>query len=242
LISRFAAASRVTRDASRITHHASRSLSVLLLWLAATAGAASAQNIADYDYANLTFRGIGFDYGYIWPTKVQSTSTYSLRVDLGYLGPGVRIAPSISYWSSHFERGELERLANRLNAIPGVVIDADDLGSISWRDVSLSVDAQLVWTIPFRAFTYIGAGAGLHVLNGNGPAFENTFVEDLLDSTSGAVAGMIGLEFQPIPNIRLYGEGRYTLMSDVRYPGFRVGAAFMLPQPNAAQGQAQGGR
>jgi opacity protein-like surface antigen len=215
-------------------------LTILLLWSATSVSAAQAQTIADYDYANLTFRGVGFDYGYIWPTKVQSTSTYSLRLDLGYLGPGVRIAPSISYWSSHFERSELERLANRLNDIPGVVVDADDLGSISWRDISLSVDAQLVWTVPFRAFTYIGAGAGLHVLNGSGAAFENTFVEDLLDSTSGAVAAMIGLEFQPIEYLRLYGEGRYTLMSDVRYPGFRVGAAFMLPQPAAAQ--ARGGR
>jgi hypothetical protein len=213
---------------------------ILILWSAKMVGPADAQSIADYDYANLTFRGIGFDYGYIWPTKVQSTSMYSLRVDLGYLGPGVRIAPSISYWSSEFERSELERLANRLNDIPGVAVDADDLGPISWRDIALSVDAQLVWTVPFRAFTYIGAGAGLHVLNGSGSAFEDTFVDDLLDSTSGAVAAMVGLEFQPLDYLRLYGEGRYTLMSDVRYPGFRVGAALMLPQ--RVTGQAQGGR
>ena len=48
--------------------------------------AASAQTLADYDYENLSFRGIGLDWGYIWPSKVNSTPTYSLRIDLGYLG------------------------------------------------------------------------------------------------------------------------------------------------------------
>jgi hypothetical protein len=37
------------------------------------------------------------------------------------------------------------------------------------------------------------------------------------------------------PQLRVYGELRYTLASDVRYPGVRVGAALMLP-PRAAAG------
>jgi hypothetical protein len=27
----------------------------------------------------------------------------------------------------------------------------------------------------------------------------------------------------------LYGEGRYTVQSEVRYPGLRLGAAIMIP-------------
>jgi hypothetical protein len=32
-----------------------------------------------------------------------------------------------------------------------------------------------------------------------------------------------------LQNFRLYGEARYTLLSDVRYPGVRVGGSYMLP-------------
>src|SRR5437868_5245249 len=60
---------------------------------------AEAQTLADYDYENLTFRGIGVDYGLIWPSKVDRTGAYSLRLDLGFLGPGVRVSPSVTYWS-----------------------------------------------------------------------------------------------------------------------------------------------
>jgi hypothetical protein len=69
----------------------------------------------------------------------------------------------------------------------------------------------------------------LHAMNGRGDAIEDTFVEGLLDSMTGGVAVMAGLEIQPMPVLRLYGEARYTLVSDVRYPGLRVGAALMLP-------------
>ena len=64
----------------------------LLLVLAfGVAAPAAAQDLADYDYENLSFRGIGFDWGFIWPTKVTSTATYSVRADLGFLGPSVRL-------------------------------------------------------------------------------------------------------------------------------------------------------
>lgn len=201
--------------------------------------------MADYDYENLTFRGIGFDYGYLWPNKVESTSGYSLRFDLGYLGPGVRIAPSISYWRSPFRGSELARLADQLNRLPalqarGVVIQPEELGRITWSDVSLSVDAHVVWTLPWLdAFSYVGAGVGLHALNGRGASIEETFVEDLLDSTSPALALMGGLEVQPYELFRFYGELRYTLLSDVRYPGVRIGAAFMLPQRAATEAQSR---
>src|SRR5688500_11356087 len=136
---------------------------------------ASAQTLADYDYENLTFRGVGFDYGYLWPSRVRSTSQYSVRLDLGYLGPGVRIAPSISYWSSEIRESELGRFADQLDRLPalrarGVTIRPDELGTITWSDLALSLDAHVVWTTPLRAFTYIGAGVGVHALNGQGQA------------------------------------------------------------------------
>ena len=208
---------------------------MLILCAPATAGA---QTLADYDYENLSFRGIGLDYGYIWPSKVESAPTYTIRLDLGFLGPGVRIAPSLTYWSSDMRSTELDRLAAQINRLPGlqeqnVQVTAEDLGSITWSDLSLAVDAHLLWTTPVGVFTYVGAGAALHALNGHGDFIENTFVEDLLDSTSAGIAIMAGLEYQPLPRLRLYGEARYTLVTDIRYPGLRLGATLMLPQRTA---------
>jgi opacity protein-like surface antigen len=133
---------------------------------------------------------------------------------------------------------ELDRLAGQINRLPplrdqGVVLRAEDLGTITWSDLSVAVDVHMVWTTPVGLFTYVGAGAALHALNGHGDFIENTFVEDLLDSTSAGIAIMGGLEYQPAARLRLYGEARYTLVTDIRYPGLRLGASLMLP-PRAA--------
>jgi hypothetical protein len=196
--------------------------------------AGSAQGLADYDYENLTFRGIGFDYGYIWPDRVMPTTMWSLRLDLGFLGPAVRITPTMSYWTSEFRQVELDRLADRLSRLPplqdqGIVLTGRDLGTVEWSNLNLNLDAHVVWTAPLDIITFVGAGVGVHAMNGRGEVIEDTFVEGLLDSMAGGVAFMAGFEVQPVPVLRFYAEARYTLASDVRYPGIRAGAALMLP-------------
>jgi hypothetical protein len=212
---------------------------LLLLMLSAlpallSPAGAGAQSLADYDYENLTFRGIGFDGGYIWPNKVEGSTLYSLRLDLGYLGPAVRLAPSMSYWSSRMRTSELERLADRLSNLEplreqGVVVTAADLGDIHWSDLSMSVDAHVVWTAPLNVLTYVGAGISLHALNGRGDVIDDTFIEELLDSIAPGGSVLAGVETMLMPRLRIYGEARYTLSSDVRYPALRLGGALMLP-------------
>ena len=210
----------------------------LTLMLFCAPAVAGAQTLADYDYENLSFRGVGFDYGFIWPSKVESAPTYTIRLDLGFLGPGVRIAPSLSYWTSDMRATELDRLADQINRLPSLQeqnaqITSADLGSITWSDLAIAVDAHLLWTTPIGLLTYVGAGGAIHALNGHGDFIENTFVEDLLDSTSAGIAVMAGLEYQPLPRLRLYGEARYTLVTDIRYPGLRFGITLMLPPRDA---------
>jgi hypothetical protein len=197
-------------------------------------GAVQGQGLADYDYENLTFRGIGFDYGYVWPDRVLPAPMWSLRLDLGFLGPAVRIVPTMSYWASEFRQVELDRLADRLSQLPalderGIVLSGQDLGVIEWSNLNLNLDAHVVWTAPFDIITFVGIGAGIHAMNGRGAAVEDTFVEGLLDTMAGGLTLMAGLEVQPVPVLRFYGEARYTIASDVRYPGLRAGAALMLP-------------
>ena len=54
---------------------------------------ARAQDPADYDYENLSFRGISFDVGYLYADNVEDTRTLGVRFDLGFLGPGFRLMP-----------------------------------------------------------------------------------------------------------------------------------------------------
>lgn len=204
-----------------------------------------AQGLADYDYTNLSFRGAGFAYGRIWPSKVDPASSYTLRVDLGYLGPAVRIAPTFTYWSSELRGRELDELARKLEQLgplqaDGVQLSGADLGPIKWSDLSLGVDAQVVWTAPLRTLTYVGGSVALHALNGRGDAVANTFIEDLLDTTTPGFAIMVGLENQPITRLRIFAEARYTTLSDIHYPELRVGGALMWPR--TSQTATQGGR
>jgi hypothetical protein len=193
-----------------------------------------AQSLADYDYENLTFRGIGLDYGFIWPNKVEPTSVFSLRLDLGFLGPAVRITPVLSYWNSQLRARELERMADRLSNLPAlldkeVVLTAADLGRVQWSDLVLGIDSHLIWTAPLEILTFVGVGASIHALNGRGDLIDDTFIEDLLDSTAAGVAILAGVEMRPVDRLRVYGEARYTLASSIRYPSLRIGGAVMLP-------------
>lgn len=196
--------------------------------LPALAVPAAAQTLADYDYENLTFRGAGVDFGYVWANKVVDTEMFGVRLDLGYLGPGVRIVPSIAYWSSRLTGAELDTLAARINAQTGSVLQGSDLGPIRWSDLSLSLDGQFVWNTPLRVLTFVGAGAGLHALNGQGAAVDDTFVEDLLDSITAGVNALAGFEFEPFSRIRLYAEGRYTALNSIQYLSAKAGVQIMF--------------
>jgi len=83
--------------------------------LALTPLAASGQELADFDYENLSFRGFSLESGRIWPTRVDPTQTLGIRLDMGYLGPGLRIVPGVSYWSSRMKASEVEDLEAKVN-------------------------------------------------------------------------------------------------------------------------------
>ena len=91
--------------------------------------------------------------GYLWPDKVEPTASYGVRMDLGYLGPGVRVTPSITYWSSRIKAREVRELEDRLDTLiaqtqPGPVAPVS-LGPIDWSDLALALDAHVVWRVPY---------------------------------------------------------------------------------------------
>ncbi len=198
-------------------------------------GIAYGQGLADFDYENLAFRGLSFETGYIFPTRVVSAYSFGTRIDLGYLGPGLRIVPGITYWSSTMKRSEvaeLERKVEELLEQAGVgVVPPVNLGEIYWTDVALTLDGHFVWSVPFNTLTCLGLGASAHLVNGDGAATNDTFVEDLLDSVSAGFNVHWGLEFPIHPNFRFYGLSRYEIQQDLRYLEIRFGGQFMFGSP-----------
>lgn len=206
------------------------------------AGEANAQSsLADYDYENLSFRGFALETGYIWPTRAEPTNTLGLRVDLGYLGPGLRLIPGVSYWSSRMKDKEVRRLEKNIDALvddpyePIPDFTGVDLGTIDYSDFILSMDAHFVWSIPLDLLTFAGGGLSLHIMDGDGEAIKGTFVEDLLDSVKPGFNLHGGLEYPWSDAFRVYGEGRYELMEDLRYFEARFGLQIMLTGPASGE-------
>lgn len=207
--------------------------------VAGSAAPAATQGLADYDYDQLTFRGLGAWVGGAWPTRVESTTTFGLRADLGYAGPGLRIAPHIGYWSSTMERGEVADLENRVEELllqqdPPVAAEVD-LGAIDWSDLVIGLDAHFVWAVPYDVLTYAGAGLAAHVTNGSGPGIDGTFVEDLIDSFAAGINVHGGVEYLATDRLRVFAEARYELQADLRYPELRAGMTFYLSEPAAGE-------
>jgi opacity protein-like surface antigen len=211
------------------TFAATAALSALSL-----AAPVAAQDLADFDYENLSFRGVAVEWGYLWPSKVETDPTFGVRFDLGYLGPSVRLTPSITYWESQMTTAEVrtlearvEELANRGRPVVSEPVTID-LGRIMRRDLALGLDGHVVWSIPLGLLSYAGAGVSAHLLNGSGEAVDGTFVEDLLDSVSAGINLHAGLEYPVNSRLRFYTSGRHEWLGDLRWFELRVGTQVMF--------------
>jgi len=221
----------------RKTIAATRALyGVAALSLALAPSSAAGQELADLDYEHLAFRGFGVDWGYLWPTRVEPTGSVGVRFDMGYAGPGLRIVPSIGYWSSPLKRGEIVELEDRISALiadqTGGLPPALDLGRIDWRDISIGVDAHIVWDSLFDVLTYGGLGVTAHILDGDGDAIRGTFIDDLLDSVTAGFNLHLGMEYPLTNRMRIYSVGKYEVLGDFQYFTARVGWQLMTG-PNA---------
>jgi len=206
-------------------------------------GLGISQELSDLDYDKLSFRGLGVEWGKIYPTRVNQTEKYGVRVDLGYLGPGLRILPGISYWSSPLTAREIVRLEERLSSLVRTQAEASkaivDLGVIELKDLSFSVDGQVVWEIPFDFLTFAGLGVSAHLLNGEGTSIRGTLIEDLLDSLTPGFNLHAGLEYPVTNGIRIYGAGRYEVLGDLQYFNTRFGFQVMIGDNAPGEGRGR---
>lgn len=202
----------------------------------AGAGALGAQDVGDFDYEYLSFRGIGLEFGYVWPSTVEPTESYTLRVDMGYAGPGLRITPTLTYWSSRLQDSRIvefeERLLDLIEEQNGGPRQSLDLGTVEFRDIVFGLDAHVVWRLPLDVLTFGGVGVAAHLINGGGEVVGGTLVEDLIDSLDPGFNLHVGTEIPVAGRVRLYGTGRYEVLPDLQYFQIRGGLQYMFG-PNA---------
>ncbi|HEX6367699.1 MAG TPA: hypothetical protein VF006_02125 [Longimicrobium sp.] len=207
-------------------------LPALLAVLLLTPAAGRAQDMADYDYENLVFSGVGAHLMEVFPARTDPALGMNLRVDLGLLGPNVRITPGITYWSSQLRDGEVERMESRIEDAcdrGGVPCPGIELGEVEVSDLSLQVDAHYLWTTDYFVEPYAGAGVSLHLLNGSGEFVDDTFIEELLDGIAPGLDLVGGLEFPVAGNLRVLGEARAVLTGSTRYISLGLGGAWRFP-------------
>jgi hypothetical protein len=207
----------------------------LLLFMATPA---AAQTLADFDYENLAPRGIMVDYGWVRPSQVKATTSVGGRVDLGFLGPGVRVTAGLSHWSSTLQQSEVDLFARQVADL----VEAQtgnrpeiDLGEIRWSDVALSGDAHFVWRVPGGVLTYAGAGATAHLLRGSGAAIDGTFIEDLLNTIRAGANLHGGVEVPLGRRFRVVGESRLELVQSASYAQLRVGIQYLWGAPASGE-------
>ncbi len=201
---------------------------ILLILLGAKP--AQAQGLADFDYENLNLRGAMVDVGYVMPRGVENTQSVGVRLDLGFLGPGVRVTTGFSRWSSELERSEIRTLEASLEDLvleqTGEEV-AVDLGRVTLSDFAMNADVHMIWHIPFGLLGYLGTGGTAHVMRGGGDAIEDTFVEDLLNQIRAGVNFHGGIEVPLGAGLRLVGETRYEVVQSSPYLQFRVGGQYI---------------
>ena len=200
--------------------------------LGVAAPAAQGQGLSDFDYENLSFRGLGLEAGFLAPNKLETTTSLNLRLDLGFLGPNFRIAPTMSYWRSDFKAAEVAELEDRLQSlVRGVAPTAQaevDLGVLEWSDLVIGLDGEYVWPVGTHVEVALGIGASTHFMNGEGAAIKDTFVEDLLDRVTVGGNVHLGTAFAIAPQFRVTGQFRYELLDDLSYPELRFGGLFVF--------------
>ena len=203
----------------------------------------AAQTLADYDYENLQFRGIGPVVGWIVPTELEPTVSYGIHADLGFVGPNVRIVPSIRFWASELRQPQLDRLSEQIVQLcekQATQCPALNLGEVQRSDLELSTEAHYIFAPWTPVSLYAGGGLSLHLLNGRGELIDDTFVEDLLDTVAPGFNLLVG-SFIPLGKIRLVGEARAVLTSDVQYVNLSLGGVWSLPSPPRPAAERRGG-
>lgn len=193
--------------------------------LAALPDRALAQNLEEYDYANLGLRAIGVEALFVDPSQNEATVGFGVKLDLGLLGPNVRVVPRFGYWKADVDPDRVEELERQLEEVSELPAGSINLGDIRRSAYIGGFDLQYINHIG-SVSPYLGAGLDVYVLNDDGAAIEGTFLDDAIVTAGLSAVG--GLQLALTPNVALFGEVRATAVTDASSLGGAAGIYFLF--------------
>jgi opacity protein-like surface antigen len=138
----------------------------------------------------LGFRGLGGSIGLVDPEDASSALLLGLHVDAGQIVRNVRLIPSLSYWSVGADVGPY---------------------SADISDLAFNADVNVDFPLQGGRLTpYLGGGLGVNFLkfDSNAPGAGSS------DDTKLGINVLGGMRNDVMPNLALFGELRYTFVSD----------------------------
>ncbi len=181
---------------------------------------AEAQNLEQYDYANLGLRAIGVEILYVDPSQNDVTVGIGAKIDLGFLGPGIRVVPRFAYWKADVEASSIDELERQLEEVSELEPGSVNLGAIDRSAYVFGADVHFIASLA-RVSPYIGAGLDIYALNDDGNAIRGTFLDDLVVTAGASAVG--GLQVALSPSWSAYGELRATAVTDASSLGAALG-------------------
>ena len=197
----------------------------------------------EYGVRTLALRGVGATVFSVVPARSDPTVGIHLVGYLGRLTPRIRVTPSLTFWATQLQDPEVIRVRQRVEALcedAGSPCEGLDFGKVDLSDLSLDLDGQYIIPGPFGLRPYLGAGVGLHLVNGGGELIDNTFVEEILDAITPGMNAMAGIEIPLVRGLRVHGEVRGVLAGGANWIGAGVGGSIVLPTRRAPA--VEGGR
>lgn len=198
---------------------------VSLAMIAVAAQPAAAQNLEQYDYSNLGLRGIGAEILWVDATQNESAVGFGAKLDLGFLGPGLRVVPRFGYWKADVDASRVTELEAQLEEVSELEPGSINLGQIQRSAYVLGADFEYIASVS-RLQPYIGAGLDFYALNDDGAAITGTFLDDLV--ITAGVSGVAGIQVELSPSWNAFGEFRATAVTDASSLGAAFGLFYML--------------
>jgi len=185
--------------------------------------------LEQFSYEGLRFSGIGLEVGGTVSDRLTPEVTGALRVDYGLLAPRVRVLLGLSYFKGDFQSDEIADFENQLCRIVAPVGDClVEIGDISWSDVELDLDLQYMVGYNGRVMGFAGLGAAIHLLNGNGDAIADTFVEDALDRIDIGLNASLGVQVKLTSSLYFTADARGGLATELRTAAARAGFMYRV--------------
>ncbi len=185
----------------------------------------------EFSYEGVRFSGIGLGVGGAVSNRLETTVTGAIRADFGRIAPHVRVLSGLSYFKADFKASEIAKFEQNLrDLVDDPTGDFEiDIGAVSWSDVEAALDLQYVLAASSGVTGFAGAGIGIHLRNGSGPAIKGTFVEDALDGVDASLDLSLGGQIRLLENLYVTIDLRGVLSTDLLSAAALAGLMYRIP-------------